>query len=61
MTFDFPNLPIFSLFSKDNCVKNGGNAQEGVDFDENNHNSLEPGGWLENTVHNVCSCNLEKE
>uniref|UniRef100_A0A672JPP0 EPH-related receptor tyrosine kinase ligand 7 n=1 Tax=Salarias fasciatus TaxID=181472 RepID=A0A672JPP0_SALFA len=31
---------------QNNCVKSSGSAQEGVDFDDNSHNSLEPrGGW----------------
>lgn len=29
----------------DNCVKDPGSEQDGVNFDENNHNSLEPRGW----------------
>ncbi|CAL8387044.1 unnamed protein product [Boreogadus saida] len=44
MTFDSYNLHISPhvSFVADNCVKSPGNAQEGVDFDERSHNSLEP-------------------
>lgn len=59
VTFKLSNLhkpPPPSLFFPDNCVKNSGSVQEGVDFDENSHNSLEPRGWWEYTVHYVCVC-----
>lgn len=50
MTFNSSNLHISSLFLLDNCVKNSGTVEEGVNFDDNSHNSLEPGGWWEYTV-----------
>ena len=49
MTFDSYNLHISPhvSFVADNCVKSPGNAQEGVDFDERSHNSLEPRGLFD--------------
>uniref|UniRef100_A0A3Q3DXX9 EPH-related receptor tyrosine kinase ligand 7 n=1 Tax=Hippocampus comes TaxID=109280 RepID=A0A3Q3DXX9_HIPCM len=47
MTSDFGHHASSSLLFvfQDNCVRNSGGVQEGVDFDESSHNSLEPRGW----------------
>lgn len=55
VSLQLSNLHISSLFSQDNCSKNSGSPQEGVDFDDNSHNSLEPRGWWEWTAH--CTAN----
>ena len=31
-------------FIQDNCVKHSGSMQEGMEFEDNTHNSLEPRG-----------------
>lgn len=35
---------LFFFFFQDNCVKHSGSMQEGMDFEDNSHNSLEPRG-----------------
>lgn len=55
LTYLIFTSPSPLCFFKDNCVKNAGSVQEGVDFEDNSHNSLEPRGWWEYTLFSVCA------
>lgn len=47
---------LSSLFFQDNCIKHSGSTQEGVEFEDNSHNSLEPRGECAFVRVFVCVC-----